>query len=201
MTPPVRCTPVPSPPAPSASTRRLLLVRHARPEANWSEHPDSGLDAVGRSQAAALADDLAPTGPRPLVCSPTLRTRETAAPLAARWNVEPEVDPAIGEIPSPTDDVEQRGAWLRGVLQGTWGGVDDQVARWRENLLAALHGFADGTVLVSHFVAINAAVGYATGNDRIITFTPDHCSRTELAVDGDRLVLVELGRERATEVR
>ena len=79
--------------------------------------------------------------------------------------------------------------------------MDDQVARWRENLLAALHGFADGTVLMSHFVAINAAVGYATGNDRIITFTPDHCSRTELAVDGDRLVLVELGRERATEVR
>ena len=130
-----------------------------------------------------------------------MRPRETAAPLAARWNVEPEVDPAIGEIPSPTDDVEQRGAWLCGVLQGTWGGVDDQVARWRENLLAALHGFADGTVLMSHFVAINAAVGYATGNDRIITFTPDHCSRTELAVDGDRLVLVELGRERATEVR
>jgi hypothetical protein len=50
-------------------------------------------------------------------------------------------------------------------------------------------------------VAINAAVGAATGTDRIIVFTPDHCSRTVLDVDGDRLVLVELGAERRTEVR
>jgi broad specificity phosphatase PhoE len=187
-------------------TRRILLVRHARPEANWHEHPDSPLDATGRAQAVALADDLAETwlagtGPRPLVCSPTRRTRETTAPLAARWGLEPVVVPAVGEIPSPTEAVEARGVWLREVLRGTWADVDDRVASWRRELLAALLALEDGTVVVSHFVAINAAVGAATGNDRIITFTPDHCSRTRLGVEGDRLTLLELGRERATEVR
>jgi broad specificity phosphatase PhoE len=182
-------------------TRRILLVRHARPEANWHEHPDSPLDATGRAQATALADDLARTGPRPLLCSPTLRTRETAAPLAARWGVEPEVVPAVGEIPSPTDDVDLRGAWLREVLQGTWDGVDEPVARWRDDLLAALIALRDATIVVSHFVAINAAVGAATGNERIIAFRPDHCSRTVLDVDGSGLRLVELGHERTTEVR
>jgi len=185
----------------NAETRHLLLVRHARPEADWHEHPDSALDPTGREQAWALAEALGPAGPRPLVCSPTRRTRETAAPLASRWGIEPEIVPAVGEIPSPTPDVEARGAWLRGVLQGRWGDVDEPVARWRRELLAALLGFDDGTVVVTHFVAINAAVGYATGEERIVAFRPDHCSRTELAVDGDRLSVVRLGRERVTEVR
>ena len=182
-------------------SKRLLLVRHARPTANWNDHPDSGLDATGREQAAALAADLGPTGPRPLVSSPLLRTRETAAPLAARWGIEPEIRADVGEIPSPGAEVADRGAWLREVLRGRWADVDARVARWREELLAALVGFDDDTVVVTHFVAINAAVGSATGNDRIISFTPDHCSRTELAVEGDRLSLVALGHERITEVR
>jgi broad specificity phosphatase PhoE len=182
-------------------TRRILLVRHARPEANWHEHPDSPLDATGRAPAAALADDMGGGSPRPLLCSPTLRTRETAAPLASRWGVAPEVVPAVGEIPSPTDDVDLRGSWLREVLQGTWANVDEPVARWREDLLAALLDLDDGTIVVSHFVAINAAVGAATGNERIIAFRPDHCSRTVLDVDGSALHLVELGHERTTEVR
>jgi broad specificity phosphatase PhoE len=130
-----------------------------------------------------------------------LRTRETAAPLGVRWGVEVSVVPAVGEIPSPTDDVDLRGAWLREVLQGTWDGVDERVARWRRELLAALLDLEDGTIVVSHFVAINAAVGAATGDEHIIAFRPDHCSRTVLEVDGATLRLVELGHERTTEVR
>jgi broad specificity phosphatase PhoE len=182
-------------------TKHLLLVRHAQPTANWSDHPDSGLDPAGLVQAAALADDLAPTGPRPLVSSPMRRTRETAAPLAARWGAEAEIRPEVGEIPSPAGELADRGTWLREVLRGRWSDVDAEVARWRDRLLAALLDLEDGTVVVTHFVAINAAVGHATGSDRIISFRPDHCSRTELGADGDRLSLVALGRERATEVR
>jgi broad specificity phosphatase PhoE len=182
-------------------SKRLLLVRHARPTANWNDHPDSELDPTGLEQAAALAADLGPTGPRPLVSSPLLRTRETAAPLAKRWGIEPEIRSDVGEIPSPDGEVADRGAWLRDVLRGSWADVDAPITRWREELLAALLAFDDATVVVTHFVAINAAVGYATGSDRIITFRPDHCSRTELAVDGERLSLVALGHERITEVR
>jgi broad specificity phosphatase PhoE len=153
-------------------------------------------------QAAALAVELGPTGSRRLVVSsPLLRTRETAAPLARRWEIEPEIWPAVGETPSPGIDVATRGAWLREVLRGRWIDVDARIACWREELLASLLAFEECTVVITHFVAINAAVGYATGNDRIVVFTPDHCSRTELVVDGDRLSLASLGSERITEVR
>jgi broad specificity phosphatase PhoE len=60
---------------------------------------------------------------------------------------------------------------------------------------------ADGTVVVSHFVAINAAVGSATGTDRIVTFSPAHCSRTELEVVDGALRVVALGGEARTQVR
>ena len=170
----VRCT---------AVSTRLLLVRHARPTANWNDHPDSGLDATGREQAAALAADLGPTGRGPSSrrrCSGRGRRR----PRSRRGGGSSRRSgPTVGEIPSPGAEVADRGAWLREVLRGRWADVDARVARWRERLLAALVGFDDGTVVVTHFVAINAAVGSATGNDRIISFTPDHCSRTELAVE------------------
>ena len=51
------------------------------------------------------------------------------------------------------------------------------------------------TVVVTHFVAINVAVGAATGDDRLVCFRPDNCSRTVLDNDGGRLRLVELGAE------
>ncbi len=88
---------------------RLLLVRHARPSANWDRDLDAGLDDVGVLQARGLVAGLGPTGPLPIVTSPMRRTRETAAPLAAHWRAEPRVESAVGEIPSPVDDLAGRG--------------------------------------------------------------------------------------------
>ena len=50
-----------------------------------------------------MAEVLAPLGPLPVVVSPLRRTRETAAPLLARWSVEPVVEPAVGELTAPPD--------------------------------------------------------------------------------------------------
>lgn len=182
-------------------TRRLLLVRHAYPAADWNASADSGLDATGDAQARALIDVLGSGGPRPLVVSPLRRTRATAAPLARHWGLEPTIEPAVGEIPAPTPDPEARGAWLREVLDGRWSDAGPEVAQWRSLLLETLVGMADGTVVVSHFVAINAAVGAATGTDRIVTFSPAHCSRTELEVVDGALRVVALGGEARTQVR
>jgi broad specificity phosphatase PhoE len=53
-------------------------------------------------------------------------------------------------------------------------------------------------VVVTHFVAINVAVGHASGDDRVVCFVPDNCSRTVLDADGDRLTVVELGEQVAS---
>ena len=174
---------------------RLLLVRHARPTENWDAAPDAGLDARGREQAGALVGTLGAAAPVPVLTSPLRRARETAAPLAVHWGTEPHVLPAVGEITAPHVDPDERVGWLRSVLAGTWAGVDDRLTAWRATLLEALGSIDRDSVVFSHFVAINTAVGAATDDDRVMCFAPAHASVTELAVDGGALRLVTRGIE------
>ena len=72
--------------------------------------------------------------------------------------------------------------------------------KWRERGAAVLGAFKETTVVTSHFIAINAAVGIATKDDRVVWCEPDNCSCTRLRVIPGGLELVELGRERVTRV-
>lgn len=172
---------------------RLTLVRHGRPDAGWGEHPDPGLDARGHAQAAALADVLGGSGPLPIVVSPLRRTRETAAPLAACWAVEAQVDAAVGELAAPSDPRLDRSTWLRSVMAGTGADHPAVIEPFRARVLGAIRSLRSDTVVVTHFLAINAVVGAATGDDRVVCFAPAHCSRTVVDLDGDALRVVELG--------
>jgi broad specificity phosphatase PhoE len=55
-------------------------------------------------------------------------------------------------------------------------------------------------VVFSHFIAINAAVGHATGDDRVVSFRPDNCSITIMETNGDNITLVKRGDEADTRV-
>lgn len=180
---------------------RIYLVRHGRPSATFAEAADAGLDPAGAAQAEATADRLAPLGPLAIVASPMRRTRETAAPLERRWRLAARIEPAVSEIPSPGLGVAERGAWLRRVMAQRWSEQDAALAAWRRGVLEALSSLAEPTVVVSHFIAINVAVGAALGDDRVAAFSPDHCSVTVLDVAGGRFALVELGAQAATGVR
>lgn len=181
---------------------RLILVRHGRAAQGW-EVPDPGLDDVGRVQAAAAADALAGlVAPRPIVTSPLARCRETAAPLAARWGIAATVDPAVGELPSPNGvAVVDRPDWLRSRIGGTWTGLGAPFLGYRDSVLAALAALTVDTVVVSHFIAINAAIGAAVGDDRLVVLRLDNTSRTTLDVDGAYFTLVEGGEEADTLIR
>jgi broad specificity phosphatase PhoE len=180
---------------------RLCLVRHARPTSAWDAGGDPGLDDVGRAQANAMAARLGAGDPRPIVTSPLRRTRETAAALAGLWNTEAVVEPRVGEIPTPSDAEQTRSAWLRTTLSGRWSTLSEDLQRWREEVLATLRAFEHDAVVVTHFVAINAAVGAATGDDRVVAFSPDYASVTEVDVNRDGISLVCLGTESSTRVR
>lgn len=181
-------------------TARVVLVRHARAAAGWGEDPDPGLDDEGRRQAEVAAAALAPAGPLPVLVSPLRRARETAAPLERLWGVEAVVDPAVGEVPSPVEDLAGRAAWLRTAMGGRWIDLAPEVDGWRRSVVDRLLALTADTVVVSHFVAINAAVGAATGDDRVVCFRPGNCSQTVLEVDGGTLRLVALGEAAATRV-
>jgi broad specificity phosphatase PhoE len=117
--------------------------------------------------------------------------------------VEPVVDTAVGEIVSPADraGLEARSAWLRDAMGGTWSGLGAEHANWRGAVLARVQSLTVDTVVHSHFIAINAVVGAAMGDDRVVCFAPDNCSWTVVDVDGARIEVVELGRQATTEVR
>lgn len=178
---------------------RLLLIRHGKAAAGWDQDLDPGLDALGREQAEAMAAALAARGPLPILVSPMRRTRETAAPLERVWSPAL-VEPAVSEVPSPATDLAQRRAWLTALMGRRWR-VDDDLAGWRGALLSRLCAIREDTAIVSHHIALNVAVGAATGDERVICFHPDHCSVTELETDGRTLRLLALGREAATEIR
>ena len=174
---------------------RLYLVRHGRPAGTFADSPDAGLDPAGVVQAETLAARLGPLGPLAIVVSPLRRTRETATPLERRWGAG-RVEPAVGEIPTPAHvPFASRGEWLRSVMTGKWSDVEPSLRGWRDTVIAALLALPESTVVVSHFVAINAAVGAATADDRVISFSPDHCSVTVLDLEAGHLRLVERGAD------
>ena len=69
----------------------LFLVRHAEKVDNSK---DAALSAAGEARAKSLADKLGDAGITSIFTSEYQRTRNTAAPLAAKLGVKPEVHKA-----------------------------------------------------------------------------------------------------------
>jgi broad specificity phosphatase PhoE len=179
----------------------VRLVRHGHAAAGFSADHDPGLDELGRSQAQAMATTIGPVGPLPIVTSPLRRTRETAAVLEAAWGRPATVDARVAEIPSPTRDLAERGAWLRAAMAGTWADLGPGYEAWRDDLVAAVSGHERDTVVVTHFVAINAVVGSVRGDDRVMAVRIDNCSITTIEVVDGRIDVLDLGAVGVTEVR
>ncbi len=81
----------------------LLLIRHAVNDvmkakrlAGWL--PDVHLNEEGQAQAEALAERIGHLPISAIYSSPLDRTRETAAPLAHRLNLEVQIREALGEV-------------------------------------------------------------------------------------------------------
>lgn len=170
---------------------RIYLVRHGEAAAGWDRDADPGLSERGRKQAEAVATELAPLGPLPVITSPLRRAQETAAPLAAMWGVEPRVEPLVGEIPSPSIDLAERGNWLRGLFGLHWHDWPDEPKAWRRRIPETLAAIAESgdAVVFSHYVFINAAAD----DD---SYQPDNCSVTVL----EDLRVVERGANRETRI-
>ena len=142
-----------------------------------------------------------------VVTSPLLRCRQTAFPTATAWGTEARVEPRVGEIPSPEGyDLENRVDWLREAMAGTWSEVAQRSGAhyraYRDSVAAAVKELRRDTVVFSHFIAINAVIGAATRDDRVVIASLDNCSVTVLDVPGDgTIALVETGGEADTLIR
>lgn len=167
----------------------LYLVRHGRAEAGV-EHLDPGLDAVGLSQAKHVADALRGKGASRLVCSPLRRARETASPIAEALELELEIREEIAEVFEPSMSANARGAMLAPFLSGMWSQQSPELRAWRDRVLSCLTDLGGHkTIVVSHFVAISAAIGASTGDDRVAPCALANASITTIEVNGTKLDL------------
>ncbi|MFM7687657.1 MAG: histidine phosphatase family protein, partial [Actinomycetota bacterium] len=72
---------------------------------------------------------------------------------------------------------------------------------YRDGVVAALAALEHDAVVFSHFVAINAVIGAAIGDDRLVIRSLDNCSVTVVEMIGGSLRLVEGGHEADTLIR
>jgi broad specificity phosphatase PhoE len=81
---------------------RILLIRHGETDWNaeerWQGFAPTELNALGRQQAAALAEYLAQRPISAIYSSDLPRTWQTAMPLARALGLEPQPDPRWREI-------------------------------------------------------------------------------------------------------
>ena len=179
---------------------KIYMVRHGKAAAGFDGHADPGLDDLGRAQAEATAGMLAELGPLPIYSSPLARARETAEPLAKRWSQNVIIEPRVAEIPSPTEDLAERSAWLRSAMAGSWSTLAEPLQAWRRALIDCVTAIPEDSVVFCHFIAINVAVGGAGNDDRMVIFSPDNGSVTTFSNDDGALSVLELGKTAHTHV-
>jgi broad specificity phosphatase PhoE len=165
---------------------RWIFLRHAETEDNvlerLSDDPDAPLSADGEAQAAALADLLGDCGAQALLCSPSLRARRTAAPLAHRLGLDPTLLPALAERRLGALAGQTRAAVRAGPLADrltSWELAPPDGESLREVAVRALRALAEQPplpvrVVVTHSGVLRAILG-------VIDDTPE-ARRGELRV-------------------
>lgn len=178
------------------------LVRHGRAAAGWDSDPDPGLDEAGMSQARQVATQLPPVGPGCVLTSPLRRCRETSAFYTELVHAEAAIEQAVTEIPAPIGlEMAGRSEWLRRVMVGRWQDLDDRYGTYRTGVISRIVMCEQDTVVFSHFVAINAIIGAAVDDDRLVIRRLDNCSVTTVEVNDGSISLIEGGHEADTLVR
>ena len=178
------------------------MVRHGQADAAWHESPDPGLSELGRQQAATAAQQLDHLNNISIISSPLLRCQETAQPFATAKNTPISIHAEVSEIPTPSNMAfEQRGPWLQQAMSGTWQQLGQQFVDYKNDIGDFVKNLKHDTVIFSHFIAINAVLGYATGNDQLVVAHLDNCSVTTFRIDdSNNLTIVDTGNQATTTV-
>ncbi len=190
----------------------IFLIRHGESEAFVEGtsfplvggHGDPALSAEGHEQAKRLAERLATAGLDAIYVTNLRRTAQTAAPLAARLGLTPQVEADLREV--------NLGEWegglyrkmaaqshplvLRAWAEERWDIIpgaepaDEFAARIRDGFRRIVHAHPDQRVaVVSHGGAIGQVLATASGSRPFAFVTADNASISRVAVVGDRWIV------------
>lgn len=197
----------------------LFIVRHgdALPGADEiipsGVYDDLPLSAIGREQAQALAERLAPLHFDAMYSSPLRRCRETAAPLAERLDMTLIIVDEIREIqlgniqPLPEDDkdlealakaLQQRQMDIVRIAGGTghWDDIpnSEPSSAFRQRVVRAFDEIArrhigERVIAFAHGGVINAYAAEALGLEKDFFFPAANTSITVVRVSGTQRVV------------
>lgn len=173
----------------------IYLIRHGKAEAGWSEQRDPGLDDTGRRQAEKAARALQDRGPLPVLVSPLRRARETASEFETLWRQPATIESRVAEIPSQGMTLIERADWLKSLTRRRWDDLDEVIQSWRRTAIQSLLDISTDTVVVSHYMVVNAVVSWVRGDGSVVCCQPLPGSRTTLRRDGDTFQVLEVGAE------
>jgi probable phosphoglycerate mutase len=183
----------------------LLLIRHAEPmrvvAGEVAGPADPGLTERGAEQARRLADWLEHEQIDAIVASPLRRARETAAPLAATFGLDPVVIDDISEYDAHSDEyipIEELRAlkddrW-QATVEGRWadvGGVDP--AAFQARVVPAIDAIiadhpGQKVAAFSHGGVVNVYLAHVLDTARLLWFHPEYTSisRVHASREGER---------------
>ena len=182
----------------------IVLVRHALPvriDATPDGAPaDPELADRGHEQAQRLVQALAGDEVTALYSSPSLRARQTAAPVEEALGLTAEIDDGLAEFDSahssyvPVEELKAEGdPRYTALIHGDIYSHDVDPVAFRARVVEAVERIAarhpgGRAVLFTHAGAINAATGSVLRQEKTIWFAPDYCSvsRIGAARDGRR---------------
>jgi broad specificity phosphatase PhoE len=178
----------------------IYLVRHGLAAAGVADL-DPGLAPLGHQQAAAAAAYLATVISSPssmLVVSPLRRTRETADPIAAMLELEPVIRDEVAEVFDPAMPPGERQSMIGPFMAGRWSEQSPALRAWRRKVIATIvelglkaEAASGHLVIVSHYIAIGAAIGEASGDDRVVPLPIANASITAMRAGRGSLSLDE----------
>ena len=168
----------------------LLLIRHARPlRAHGGDGPaDPALSPLGVRQAEALADWLAAERLDAIYTSPLRRARETAAPLAARLGLDPDVDESLSEYDA--DSVEYIPMEeLKAAGDPRWNEVPPVVPEFQKRVVEGIErlvaAHSSGRVaVVCHGGVVNVYLSWIVGARSELFFLPHYTSISRVLASG-----------------
>lgn len=181
----------------------IYLIRHGEAAQAWDKAPDPKLSELGQQQAKQLADDylLTLSTDFQLVSSPLQRAQETAIPFQKNLNLSPIINPNFAEVPSPGIALVDRRNWLKGLFTKKVTELEPPQLDWRNNIISGIQSLEKNTLIFSHFMTINAVVGWIRGNEKLVSYYPNYCSITKIEKVGNEFFIRSLGKELTTIIQ
>ncbi len=187
---------------------KIYLVRHGQAAAGWNQDLDPPLSEKGQQQAEQVSDSLVRLIPNidetQCISSPIKRAHETAGYFSRKQNKAINIEARVAEIPSPTNELNERMPWLMQVMKSQWSVLSPELNQWRQDCIDYVLSLEQDSVIFSHYIAINVLIGHCNQDDRVISYNPDNCSIHQFEITdsekGRELSIVELGTQAKTKI-